>query len=212
MPINHSTKILILAPHTDDGELGCGGSISRFIDNHSEVFYATFSWAEDSVPDGLPKDILLTEVREATETLGIDDAHLMIFDYPVRKFSDHRQEILEDLVTLNRDIHPDIVFMPAQNDLHQDHGVIVNEGLRAFRYTSIFGYELPRNNITFDTTAFIRLEEHHVITKIEALKCYESQKSKRYFDPKFIRGLAKTRGVQIDTDYAEAFTALRWVL
>ena len=69
-------KILVLAPHTDDGELGCGGSIRKFIDDGCEVYYAAFSTAEKSVPKGLPKDILKTEVQSATSALGIINKNL----------------------------------------------------------------------------------------------------------------------------------------
>ncbi|GAB4373795.1 MAG: hypothetical protein Kow0042_17920 [Calditrichia bacterium] len=53
--------ILILAPHTDDGELGCGGTISRFIEEGKNIFYVAFSTASDSVPHPYPADILKKE-------------------------------------------------------------------------------------------------------------------------------------------------------
>jgi LmbE family N-acetylglucosaminyl deacetylase len=56
-----------LAPHTDDGELGAGGFISKLVDEGAEVFYMAFSTAEESVPEGFPKDILKTEVKAATK-------------------------------------------------------------------------------------------------------------------------------------------------
>ena len=71
-------NILILAPHTDDGEFGCGGSIAKFINEGSNVFYAAFSTAEKSVPKHLPRDILKTEVQEATKRLGIPRKNLLI--------------------------------------------------------------------------------------------------------------------------------------
>jgi len=63
--------VYVLAPHTDDGELGAGGTISKLIENGADVFYFAFSTAETSVPDGFPKDILKTEVINATQKLGI---------------------------------------------------------------------------------------------------------------------------------------------
>jgi predicted nucleic acid-binding protein len=84
--------------------------------------------------------------------------------------------------------------------------------LRAFKKCTIFGYEQPWNNITFDTTAFIRLEERHIAKKVEALNCYESQKDRIYLNEEFIRSLARTRGVQINSRYAEAFEVIRWII
>ena len=60
-------NVLVLAPHTDDGELGAGGTISRLLRSGAKVSYAAFSTAEESVPEGLPKDILKTEVKNATQ-------------------------------------------------------------------------------------------------------------------------------------------------
>ena len=65
-----NSKILILSPHTDDGELGCGGSISRLLCEGHEVFYAAFSTAETSVPDGYPKNILETDKINSAELLN----------------------------------------------------------------------------------------------------------------------------------------------
>lgn len=205
-------KILVLGPHTDDGEFGCGGTIARFIEEGKELYYATFSCAEESVPEGLPKDILLKEVKKASAVLGIKKDNLLIYRYPVRKFAHYRQEILEDLVQLNKDIQPDLVIMPSKHDLHQDHFTIATEGLRAFKFTSILGYEMPWNNITFETRSFIYLEERHVEKKLDSLKCYRSQIGRKYANAEYIKGLARTRGVQIGVEFAETFDVLRWII
>ncbi|MBS3742320.1 MAG: PIG-L family deacetylase [Candidatus Cloacimonetes bacterium] len=205
-------KVLVLGPHTDDGEFGCGGTIARFIEEGKDLYYATFSCAEESVPEGLPKDILLTEVKKASAELGIKRENLLIYRYPVRKFAHHRQDILEDLVKLNKEIKPELVLMPSNNDLHQDHYTIAREGLRAFKFTSILGYEMPWNNITFETRSFIYLEERHVEKKLDSLKCYRSQIGKKYANAEYIKGLARTRGVQIGVEFAETFDVLRWII
>lgn len=205
-------RILVLGPHTDDGEFGCGGTMARFVEEGKEVFYATFSCAEESVPKGLPKDILLKEVKKASRVLGIKPENLLIYRYQVRKFAQYRQEILEDLVKLKKQVDPDLVLMPSMFDLHQDHATIANEGLRAFKFCSILGYEMPWNNITFTNDSFIYLEERHLEKKMEALRCYRSQIGRDYSDPEFIKGQARTRGVQISTKYAEAFNVVRWII
>jgi len=205
-------KVLILAPHTDDGEFGCGGTIARFIEEGAEVWYAAFSCAEESVPEGLPKDILVSEVKNATKVLDIPFEQLIILRYPVRKLSYHRQEILEDMVKMNREIQPDLVFTPSKYDVHQDHFTVTQEALRAFKFTSILGYELPWNNYVFETTCFVHLEEHHVLKKLESLKCYRSQIGRKYANEEYVKGLALTRGVQIGGKYAECFNLLRWII
>lgn len=205
-------NILVLAPHTDDGEFGAGASIAKFLEQGAKVTYAAFSTAEESVPDGMPKDILKTEVKAATKVLGIAKENLIIFNYQVRKLNYARQEILEELIHIRKENNFDLVLMPSLKDMHQDHVTVAQEGLRAFKNTTILGYELIWNNLSFDTTSFIRLDKKHVEKKIEALKCYESQYGRPYASKEFVWALAKTRGVQIGVDYAECFEVVRWVI
>ena len=75
---NNINRILVLAPHTDDGEFGCGASIAKFVEKNIEVYYVAFSTAEESVPPGFPKDILKTEVKEATKILKIKTNNLIL--------------------------------------------------------------------------------------------------------------------------------------
>jgi len=205
-------KILILAPHTDDGEFGCGGSIARFLNQGIEVYYAAFSSAEISVPAEFPRNILEVEVKAATAVLGIKPENLILYGHKVRHLAEKRQDILEELVKLNKTLEPDLVFMPSLNDLHQDHTTIAQEGLRAFKKTSILGYELMWNNLSFTTDCFISIDENELNVKLNALDCYNSQKGRNYASKDFIRSLAVARGVQIGVKYAEAFEVIRLVI
>jgi len=207
-----NSKILILAPHTDDGEFGCGGAIAKFIEEGHSVTYVAFSTAEESVPKGHPKNILEAEVKIATKILGIPPKNLIIHKYQVRKLNYVRQEILEHLVTLGKTLEPDLVLLPSLNDLHQDHLTVATEGVRAFKRTCILAYELPWNTIQFKTESFVHLEERHLKQKIKALKAYNSQKHRPYASEEFVKSLAITRGVQIGTRYAESFEVIRWII
>ena len=171
-------KILIVSPHTDDGELGCGGSIAKFIEDGDNVEYVALSCCEKSVPPPYPKDILSREVRQATTVLGIKDP--ILFNFEVREFPRLRQEILDALIKIRNKIQPDIVFAPSRNDTHQDHKTAIEETMRAFKNCTILGYEQPWNNITFNTLAFIPLKSAHLQKKIDALRCYETQKGRSY--------------------------------
>ena len=204
-------SVLVLAPHTDDGELGAGGFIARLIEKGVKVTYVAFSIAEESVPAHLPKDILKTEVRAATKSLGIDEKNLIIFNYKVRNLNYARQDILDSLIKIRKENCYDLVLMPSLKDIHQDHAAVAQEGLRAFKNTSILGYELIWNNLAFDTTCFIKLDSKHVEAKYKALSYYESQTGRDYMSREFIFALAKTRGVQIGAEYAESFEVIRWV-
>ena len=204
-------KVLVLAPHTDDGEFGCGGTINKLIEEGNEVFYAAFSACERSVLDEFPSDILITEVKAATQVLGIKSENLFLFKYDVRTFNFHRQEILDDIIKLRTKIQPDLVFIPSLTDLHQDHKTIADEALRAFKFTSILSYEMPWNNISFNTSCFYKLEDKHLQVKIDALKQYKSQAHRPYANKEFIKSLATVRGIQVNTKFAETFEVLRWI-
>ncbi len=202
-------RALVLAPHTDDGELGCGGTLAWLMEQDVTIHYAAFSICAASVPEGFPSDILDTEVRDAGEVLHIDPNNLVVHRYPVRLFPQHRQEILDDLVRMRRDIAPDLVLMPTSDDIHQDHQVIAQEGLRAFKHQTVLGYELPWNNPTFTASACVALQRRHIDRKIAALRQYKSQWHRAYWDEDFITSLARVRGVQAGVEYAEAFQVFR---
>lgn len=203
-------KVLVLAPHTDDGELGAGGFISKLIEEGAEVFYLAFSTAEESVPEGFPKDVLKTEVKAATKILGVKEENVIIFNYQVRKLNYSRQEILEELIRFKREHNDiDLVLIPSINDIHQDHSTIANEGIRAFKTKTILSYELIWNNLSFNTQSYVALEERHIAKKINALKEYKSQGFRDYLSDDFIRSLALARGVQFGVKYAETFEVVR---
>lgn len=204
-------RILVLAPHTDDGELGCGGTIARLCAEGKEVCYAAFCLCAKSLPVHLPADTLAQECKQATAALGIRPENLLLFDYEVRELPKMRQAILEELVKLNKQISPDLVFLPSADDLHQDHQVIHQEGLRAFKHSSLAGYELPWNNFRFQTSFFQRLTEDDLTKKMTALKAYASQAGRNYMQGDFIRSLAKVRGVQCNAQLAEAFELYRMI-
>ncbi len=204
-------RALVLAPHTDDGEFGCGGTMARLVEAGCEVRYVAFSIATKSLPDGFPPDTLAREVREATAELGIPAARLAVHDFEVRTFPEHRQEILELLIELWEDWPPDAVLQPCLGDIHQDHQVVAAEGLRAFKRTSVLGYEIPWNSMTFTNQAFVALERRHIERKVAALARYESQQHRNYANPEYIWNLALTRGIAVGREYAEAFEVYRVV-
>jgi len=209
--VNGWQRALVLAPHTDDGEFGCGGAMSRLVEEGAEVRYVAFSIATRSLPEGFAPDTLAREVREATAELGISADHLTVHDFDVRTFPEHRQEILELLIELWHEWEPDVVFQPSLHDIHQDHQTIAVEGLRAFKRTTILGYEIPWNNFDFEYQWYVALEHAHIERKIAALEHYASQQHRRYANAEYVRNLARTHGVNVNREYAEVFQVYRVV-
>lgn len=207
-------RILILSPHTDDAELGCGGSIVRFIEEKREILWVVFSTAEESLPINWPQNTLEHEFINVYRSIGIESKNVNIHHFKVRHLTSHRQDVLEELYKLKKYFQPELVIGPSLNDYHQDHGVVANEMIRAFKgSSSIISYELPWNHIKFDTQMFIKLDENQILAKIEMLQFYKSQfeKNRHYFSDEFLKGLARTRGAQIGIKYAEAFEVIRWI-
>jgi LmbE family N-acetylglucosaminyl deacetylase len=203
------SNILCLSPHTDDVELGMGGTVSRLVREGHKIFYIAFSDAKKSIPEGFPEDTLIKECTKASKILNIH--HLEILDFPVREFNGHRQKILDCLLKYKKDIDPKIVFLPCSSDTHQDHYVVYCEGLRAFKDRTVYGYELPWNNIDFKSRAFFILQEEDVKKKEKAFKCYKSQNVRVYYKEHFIKNWIQLRGAQIGKDFAECFEVIREV-
>jgi len=202
-------KILVLAPHPDDGEFGCGGTISKLTSTGAEFWYAAFSPCSKSVPDGFDKNVLYQELELAVEYLGIHNERVKTYQFSVRDFPEQRQAILEEMIKLKKEINPDTIFMPNSNDVHQDHQVIHNEGVRAFKNCNLLGYELPWNSFKFSNDIFVKLDASHLNNKWEAIQEYKSQNFRKYKDRALFDGLARVRGSQIDSEFAEAFEMVR---
>ena len=194
-------KVLALSPHTDDVELGAGGSIAKLVEKGCQVNMFVFSWCDNEQN--------IEAVKKASKILGI--SNLKICDFERRRFPYQRQEILQILYDYNLENEVDLVLTPATTDLHQDHAVATIEAMRAFKHSTVLGYEIPWNNIQMTTNSFIPLEERHVKKKIKALQCYHTQKDKYYFTEDYFRSILKTRGMQIQTKYAEAFEVIKFV-
>ncbi len=210
-------RLLLLSPHTDDVELGAGGTVVKFLQEGHEIYWAVFSTAEKSLPANAKPGTLKKEFMRVVTSLQNEfgNIHSQIFDYEVRRLNFYRQDVLDDLISIRKEFKPDLVIGPSLNDFHQDHTTVAYEMVRAFKNTSkIISYELPWNHITFETRLFVRLKKEHVDRKWALLKNYATQfiKKRSYFSEEYIYGLAKVRGTQCNATYAEAFEVVRWTL
>ena len=202
-------RVLVLSPHGDDAELGAGASIHRFVREGTEVFVHLLATGEKFSEDFPIKD-RIGEFERSMKVLGV--AGHSTGSYPVRELSRHRQEVLDDLVAIRKDVQPDLVIIPSLNDMHQDHKTVAEEGYRAFnRHADIISYEIPWNNIAFSPNHFISVNEDDIEIKVEALRSYESQKilGRSYMDDDFVRAQVRFRGAQCGCRYAEAFEVLK---
>jgi LmbE family N-acetylglucosaminyl deacetylase len=204
-------NILVLSPHTDDAELGCGATISRLLREGNRVYVAVFSTCEESLPKGFLPGTLKTECIDSLTSLGVSKEDILFYDYQVRVFNYSRQNILDDLVLLKNKVSPSTVFIPSVDDYHQDHKTIADEAVRCFKNNcSILSYELIWNNTGFQNQIYYDISEEDVANKISALSRYETQKHRIYFQNNFIEALATVRGAQNGIRYAEVFEVIRY--
>jgi LmbE family N-acetylglucosaminyl deacetylase len=207
--IKPDKPILVLGAHPDD-ELGCGATISRLIEEGHEVYHYYLSPCEQSLKDiGLPPEQLQRECNLSRSILGISLDNCGNYNFPVRYFPTVRQDILEEFTKLRRQINPGLVFVPNSNDIHQDHHCVYKEAVRAFKHSSILGYELPWNTLTMNHDCLVVVQERHLQRKLKALQAYESQMQRVYANTQFFRSLAEVRGVQANVQYAECFEVIR---
>lgn len=204
-------RVLVLGAHPDDGEFGCGATMAKFVEQGIEVFYVMFSLCEESLPEGLHKDTLRFEATDSAKKLGLEPENLKFFEFPVRRLPEYRQEVLEEMILLRNELKPNLVLLPSNMDLHQDHATVAAEGWRAFKMSSILGYEQAWNNLSFPTQYFSIVNQGHIDQKVAALNEYKSQQFRSYSQGDFIKSLASVRGTQIGQKAAEAFEVIRWI-
>ena len=141
--------------------------------------------------------------------LGVPKEKVVIGTFETRRFPQFRQEILEFMLEIRNSFHPDIVFLHTKSDLHQDHATVTEEGLRAFRGTTVLGYDVIRSSYGFFPQFLVEVNEEDVQRKINALAEYSTYKDKYYFDPDLTRSILVKNGALVERKFAEGFDILR---
>ena len=202
------SRVLALGAHTDDIELGCGAFLSRLAREGADIAVMAFSRAEQSLGPDMDPDILEHEFRASMALLGVDNIH--VGKVPVRRFPEFRQEILEELVVASREFQPDLVLTMNSQDTHQDHQVVHQESVRAFRGRSLLGYETPWNQQQNVTELFVEVAPEDVERKVSMLAAYRSQieLGRPYMEREYVDSAATFRGYQSRLGRAEAFEVI----
>lgn len=210
--LSHFKTALLLAPHTDDIEFGMGGTLAKLLDQGVNVHCVAFSSCDESLPKGFERGTLRREMSDSLQSIGVMKDQIKVLDFQVRHFPARRQDILEVLIQLRNSLKPDLVFVPASGDIHQDHGVISIEGRRAFKNSCLLGYELVWNLTLADSTCSVQLSSDLIDRKCEAIGFYKSQAGKPYASAEAVRSLARVRGLQSGFEFAESFEVMRWIV
>lgn len=204
--IFYGKKVCFIGAHPDDIELGCGALIANILDK-TEVLCVTLS---DNQQNPLLKN-LVEEHHVSMGVLGMPRQNVILEKFTTRKFPQMRQEILEYLFKLNKDFRPDIVFVHTRADIHQDHVQTTEEVLRAFRGTTVLGFDALRSSYGFFPHFLVEVKGEDVDRKIQALAQYKTYSDKYYFDPQVLRSTLIRHGALAERPFAEGFDILRIV-
>lgn len=205
--------MLAVGAHTDDIELGCGATLSRYMREGAEVATVAFSRAELSRPAGTADDVLEREYRAAMAELGVAPDRVHCLTVPVRTFDEHRQTILQKLIELRREFNPDLILTMSSTDTHQDHSVVHSESVRAFKMRRLLGYHAPWNERQMITNYFVTVTQADVEKKVSMLQQYRTQHDlgRDYVQPVALESTLRFYGQQAGVEFAEAFEVLSFV-
>ncbi len=206
MMLFHGKKVCFIGAHPDDIELGCGAFISNII-GKADILCVTLS--DNQKNPSLTH--LVEEHQRSMAILGVQPGQIRLESFVTRRFPELRQEILEYLYKLNHEYQPDIVITHTRADIHQDHQQTTEEVLRAFRGTTVLGFDAVRSSYGFFPHFLVEVSEADVERKIRALAEYSTYGDKYYFSAEVLRATLVRHGALAERPYAEGFDILRIV-
>ncbi|MDZ4160138.1 MAG: PIG-L family deacetylase [Anaerolineaceae bacterium] len=200
----YGKRICFIGAHPDDIELGAGALIAH-INQQAEIRCVTLS---DNQKNPELKRVV-EEHYQSMAVLGVPRENIVLGKFETRRFPHARQEILEYLIGLKHSFQPDIVFVHTRADTHQDHVTTVEEALRAFRGTTVLGFDVLRSSYGFFPNFLVEVCPEDVERKIRALAEYKTYTNKYYFDPDITRSTMVRHGALAERPFAEGFDTLR---
>lgn len=199
--LSKAKRVLCIGAHSDDVEIGCGGTLLRLCK--------------------LSPDVQLHWVVFSGSAMRIEEARKSAAAFcPRAQFSSHdfrdgyfpsQYEAIKDRFERLKDLQPDIVFTHFRGDLHQDHALLSKLVWNTFRDHAVLEYEIPKYDGDLgQPNFFVPLEEDVCRRKVELLlQHFGSQVDKQWFDAETFRAMLRLRGVECcsPTGWAEAFHA-----
>ena len=192
-------RVLCLGAHSDDIEIGCGGTLLRLVEQGNlEVYWVVFSADSSRAAEAH---------SSAARFLEGVPYKLQVLEFRDGFFPAQWASIKEAFRKLAGGFSPDLLFTPARADRHQDHRVLSDLTWNTWRDHLILEYEIPKWDGDLATpNVYVRLEERHVRRKIEILlEAFPSQRGKHWFDRETFTALLRLRGLEAATRYAEGF-------
>jgi LmbE family N-acetylglucosaminyl deacetylase len=206
---NSGYRILCLGAHSDDIEIGCGGTILRLIRDYPAV---QITWIVFGATPARRAEALASAERFLGQ---VNEKNIIVKDYRDGFFPYIGREIKDYFEQLKREIEPDIIFTHFRNDLHQDHRLINELTWNTFRNHLILEYEVPKYDGDLGIpNCFVHLNRAICEQKVGHILCeFASQKDKHWFTEETFFSLLRLRGIESRAPdrYAEAFYCRKFV-
>jgi len=195
-------KVVFLGCHCDDIELGCGATINKNRNNW-EIYCYTFSNSSSFNSLNHLSDIS----KKSLEILGCKNSYY--FNFETNNFWKKRQEIWENIKSIEEEISPDMVFTHFKDE-HQDHEVIYKETIRNFSNKNIFLYRPSMSYISeFNVNYIEKISADDLSNKIKAVGLYKDYIHKPYCIPKNIEAQCRVIGIKSGIELSEGFEIYR---
>ena len=202
-------NVLCLGAHSDDIEIGCGGTILRLTERYPA---AAFNWVVLSGAGSARE----AEARAGADAFlaGAASTSVAVQGFRESFFPMAGEALKEYFETLKAHVQPDLVFTHYRHDLHQDHKAVSDLTWNTFRNALILEYEIPKWDGDLSApNGFVPLTEEIVDQKVQLLcKTFVTQRTKAWFTEDTFRALMRLRGIEAGARYAEAYYGRKMVL
>jgi LmbE family N-acetylglucosaminyl deacetylase len=202
-------RILCLGAHSDDIEIGCGGTILRFLkeDHHTEVCWIVFSGKGQRAKEAKESANLFLENagRKKIVIKNFRDGFFPYIGYEIKEYFEG----------LKKSYSPDIIFTHYRDDLHQDHRLISELTWNTFRDHMVLEYEIIKYDGDLGTPSlYVHLDKDTVGKKVAYIrKCFGTQGEKKWFADDTFFSMLRLRGIESNSPdrYAEGFYCRKMV-
>jgi LmbE family N-acetylglucosaminyl deacetylase len=202
-PTGNTSRILILGAHSDDIEIGVGGTLLTMAESNLPV---SIDWVIFSASSDRRREAEASIEQYRREGLEIEARLLSFRD---GYFPSQHAQIKDSFEDIKSSVNPDVIFTHYQHDRHQDHRIVSELTWNTFRDHLIFEYEIPKYDGDLDRpNFFVPIPSPLVNRKADLLlEAFTSQESRDWFTADTFRAIMRIRGVECHSDsgYAEAF-------
>jgi LmbE family N-acetylglucosaminyl deacetylase len=196
-------RLLCLGAHSDDIEIGCGGTVLSLLERYGNVSVCWVVFSSDEMRAREARDSADAFLARAREK------QVVVKSYRDGFFPFVGARIKDDFEVIKREFSPDLVLTHYRDDRHQDHRLISDLTWNTFRNHLILEYEIPKYDGDLGCpNFFVPLDEAVCSTKIRTILArFPSQGNKQWFDEQTFLAILRLRGMEANspTRYAEAF-------